>query len=58
MRTVKILHVEDEKTIAEAVKAALEDEGWEVETCADGAEARRRISSSEYYDLLLLNQSL
>ena len=53
-----ILHVEDEATVAEPVKVALEDEGWEVVTCADGAEARRRISGSEHYDLLLLDNQL
>jgi CheY-like chemotaxis protein len=57
-RTVKILHVEDEKTIAEAVKLALEDEGWEVVTCADVAEARGRISGREHYDLLMLDNQL
>jgi CheY-like chemotaxis protein/Tfp pilus assembly protein PilF len=57
-RTVRILHVEDEKAIAEPVKAALEDEGWEVVTCADGTEARRRISGREHYDLLLLDNQL
>jgi CheY-like chemotaxis protein len=57
-RTVKILHVEDEKTIAEAVKLALEDEGWEVVTYADGAEARGRISGREHYDLLMLDNQL
>jgi CheY-like chemotaxis protein len=57
-RTVKILHVEDEATIAEAVKWALEDEGWEVETCADGAEARMRLSSRAHYDLLIFDNQL
>jgi DNA-binding response OmpR family regulator len=52
-RTVKILHVKDE-----AIKLTLEDEGWEAVTCADGAEARRRISGREYYDLLLLDNQL
>ena len=40
------------------MKAALEDEGWEVVTCADGAEARVMISGREHYDLLMLDNQL
>lgn len=57
-RTVKILHVEDEKLVADAVRMALEDEGWKVETCADGAEARRKLWSRTHYDVLLLDNQL
>jgi CheY-like chemotaxis protein len=57
-RTVRLLHVEDEAVIAEAVKMSLEDEGWEVITCSDGAEAKRLISGREHYDLLLLDNQL
>jgi CheY-like chemotaxis protein len=57
-RTIKILHVEDNETVAGMVKETLENEGWRVEACADGAEALRRIKSDTHYDLLLLDYDL
>jgi CheY-like chemotaxis protein len=40
------------------VKDALELEGWVVETCADGAEARRILASEQPYDLLIVDYDL
>jgi len=57
-RTIKILHVEDNQVVAEAVKETLEVEGWEVHTCADGAAALKKILSNDHYDLLLLDDDL
>jgi CheY-like chemotaxis protein/tetratricopeptide (TPR) repeat protein len=57
-RTIRILHVEDNQTVAGVVKETLESEGWQVEACADGAEALRRITSDAHYDLLLLDYDL
>lgn len=57
-RTIRILHVEDNETVAGMVKETLEDEGWQVETCADGSKALRRIKSDAQYDLLLLDYDL
>lgn len=57
-RTVKILHVEDHKTVAEAVKNTLETQGWKVETCADGTAALRKITGNAHYDLLILDNEL
>ena len=57
-RTVRILHVEDNRTVAEAVKETLELEGWEVETCTDGAAALKKILDDTHYDLLLLDYDL
>jgi CheY-like chemotaxis protein len=54
-RTIRILHVEDNEPVAGMVKETLESEGWQVEACADGSEARERITSDAHYDLLLLD---
>jgi CheY-like chemotaxis protein len=58
VRTIRILHVEDNETVAGMVKETLENEGWQVEACADGAEALERITSDAHYDLLLLDYDL
>ncbi len=55
---VKILHVEDNRVVADAVKETLELESWEVETCADGAAALKKILGPTRYDLLLLDYDL
>lgn len=57
-RTIRILHVEDNRAVAGVVKETLESEGWQVEACADGAEALERIASDVHYDLLLLDYDL
>ena len=57
-RTVRILHVEDDKAVAGIVKEMLEDQGWQVETCADGNAALEKISSEDEYDLLLVDYDL
>ncbi len=57
-RALKILHVEDNKFVASAVKDTLNMEGWEVETCTDGAAALKKLESAEHYDLLLLDNKL
>lgn len=54
-RTIRILLVEDNQTVAGVVKETLEDEGWQVEVCAERAEALERITSDALYDLLLLD---
>jgi CheY-like chemotaxis protein/vacuolar-type H+-ATPase subunit H len=57
-RTMRILHVEDNQVVAGMVKETLENEGWQVEACADGSEALERITSDAHYDLLLLAYDL
>jgi Response regulators consisting of a CheY-like receiver domain and a winged-helix DNA-binding domain len=58
-RTVRILHVEDDETVAAMVQEMLEIQGWQVETCADGNAGLERISSEEAdYDLLLVDYDL
>jgi two-component system chemotaxis response regulator CheY len=53
-----ILLVEDHQTVAQAVKETLEDEGWRVSHCSDGAVAVRRLASAATYDLLMLDNHL
>lgn len=57
-QTSIVLHVEDDPTVADAVRVALEAEGCRVETCADGLEALARLRGSAPYDLLLLDHEL
>ena len=58
IRTVKILHVEDNETVAGMVKEMLENQRWQVETCADGNAALEKISGEDHYDLLLVDFDL
>lgn len=57
-RTATILHVEDHKVVADAVKETLELEGLRVVTCADGARAIRRMTSQAHYGLLIFDNHL
>jgi len=57
-KPTKILHVEDDKTVAGIVREMLEDQGWQVETCAQGAAALERIYGQEDYDLLVVDYDL
>ena len=53
-----ILYVEDDRLIADAVAELLTDEGWRVETCADGLTALALIEGGTRYDLLILDNEL
>jgi CheY-like chemotaxis protein len=57
-RAVRILHVEDNRIIAEAVRDSLEDVGWGVATCADGAEAMRILASDAPFNLVIFDYDL
>ncbi|HJR09117.1 MAG TPA: tetratricopeptide repeat protein [Pyrinomonadaceae bacterium] len=57
-RTVVILHVEDNKFLADAVRETLEEEGWTVRHLSNGADALREIAGDAQYDLLLLDNEL
>jgi CheY-like chemotaxis protein len=56
--SITILLVEDNETVADAVRETLEVKGWAVETCSDGTNALERIISEAHYDLLLLDYEL
>jgi CheY-like chemotaxis protein len=57
-KTTSILLVEDDRLVADTVRDTLEFEGWNVEICADGGEALRRVEGREHFDLLLLDNDL
>jgi CheY-like chemotaxis protein len=58
LSTVRILHVEDDETIAVLTKEMLEAQGWYVETCSNGSSALEKICSEAPYDCLLLDYKL
>jgi DNA-binding response OmpR family regulator len=53
-----ILHAEDHPLVADAVRRALEAEGWRVVTCADGSAALSELASPAPYDLLITDNDL
>jgi CheY-like chemotaxis protein len=57
-RHLNILHVEDNRTIADTVKEMLEREGWAVEACADGTTAQEKLSGETHYDVLIFDNKL
>jgi DNA-binding NtrC family response regulator len=57
-RTVSVLHVEDDALVADTVNITLGDEGWAVETCADGLAALERLQSGARYDVLIFGNNL
>jgi two-component system chemotaxis response regulator CheY len=56
--TLTILHAEDHKVVADAVRDALQAEGWRVVTCSDGAAALNRLAGGAHYDLLITDNHL
>lgn len=57
-RSVCVLHVEDDRLVADAVNITLEGEGWWVETCATGAAALEKLESGERFDVLIFDNRL
>jgi CheY-like chemotaxis protein len=53
-----VLYAEDHKIVADAVKETLEEEGFRVVLCSDGAVALQRISSTARYDLFIVDNHL
>ena len=51
---MKILVVDDEKLLVKGIKFNLENEGYQVETCYDGAEALEK-AAAEQFDLIILD---
>lgn len=52
---IRILHIEDDKTIAALAKEMFEEQGWDVHTCDDGNAAVEHISGGVHYDFLLFD---
>jgi CheY-like chemotaxis protein len=55
---IRILHIEDDKTIAALAKEMFEEQGWQVQTCDDGNAAIEHISGGVHYDFLLFDYDL
>jgi two-component system, OmpR family, response regulator len=53
-----ILYAEDHAAVRLALKELLEQEGWRVETCADGITALARLEGGEGYSLLVFDNDL
>lgn len=47
-RPARVLHVEDDRLVSEALKEALESEGWAVEVCADGRAALGKLAGDAH----------
>ncbi len=57
-RIVRILHIEDDETVAAVAKEMFEEQGWQVQTCDDGNAAVEHISGEAHYDFLLFDYDL
>jgi two-component system chemotaxis response regulator CheY len=53
-----ILYAEDHRVVAHTVKETLEEQGWRVVLCYDGAIAVSRLASAATYDLLVFDNHL
>ncbi|HKR01972.1 MAG TPA: response regulator [Pyrinomonadaceae bacterium] len=58
IRPLRILHLEDNKLVADAVRETLEMEGWTVETLGEGNAALEIIQSEAHYDVLIINHEV
>lgn len=56
--TLTILHVEDHRVVADAVRDTFEREGFRVVTCSDGGNAISRLASDARYDLMIFDNQL
>jgi DNA-binding response OmpR family regulator len=56
--SIRILHIEDDETIATLAKEMFEERGWQVHTCDDGNAAIEHISGAVHYDFLLFDYQL
>jgi len=56
--SIRILHIEDNQTIAAVAKEMFEERGWQVHTCDDGNAAIEHISGRLHYDFLLFDYQL
>lgn len=52
MKTTSIMIIDDEKVVADMMKMALEQEGYEIESFTDGAAAVKRLEQKKF-DLVL-----
>lgn len=57
-RSIRILHIEDDETIAALAREIFEEQGWQVQTCDDGNAAIEHISGGVHYDFLLFDYDI
>lgn len=57
-KVIKVLHVEDYKLIADAVRDTLEALGWKVDTCPNGAAAMKILDSNEPFNIFIFDYDL
>jgi len=57
-RSIRILHIEDDETIATVAREMFEEQGWQVQTCDDGNAAIEHISGAVHYDFLLFDYDI
>ncbi|HXT61699.1 MAG TPA: tetratricopeptide repeat protein [Pyrinomonadaceae bacterium] len=55
---IRILHVEDQKPVADQVSGLLTAENWKVEWCTDVDTALRMLTGDEHYDVLLIGNTV
>jgi CheY-like chemotaxis protein len=58
LRQSRILYADDYDLVLFTVKQMLEQEGWRVDVCRDGAGALKRIEGEEQYQLLIFDERL
>jgi CheY-like chemotaxis protein len=57
-KVIRVLHVEDYKLVADAVRDALEALGWKVETCANGVAARKILDGNDPFNIFIFDYDL
>jgi len=55
---IRILHVEDQKSVADQVGDLLKAENWKVDWCTDVDNALRLLTGDEHYDVLLIGNTV
>jgi CheY-like chemotaxis protein len=58
VREFRILHVEDDLTVAGLVREIVEHEGWTIKQSIEGTAALEELASDAEYDLLLVDHDL
>ena len=56
--TIRILHAEDDRTVATLLGEMLVLQEWKVEVCVDGTHALEKLSSKTHYDVLIFKRDL
>ena len=56
--TIKILHAEDDLTVARLLGEIFALQDWKVEVCINGTHALERLSSKTHYDVLIFDKDL